>query len=86
MHQHLAWPVLIYLDPDHEYKFGIVPLSHDDLMIITNHDENVDQHDENVFHHDANADQYLQAFNPLLPDETQETSINLTVHYLPQVV
>ena len=52
MHQHLAWPVLIYLDPDHEYKFGIVPLSHDDLMIITNHDENVDQHDENDDQHD----------------------------------
>ena len=42
MHQHLAWPVLIYLDPDHEYKFGNVPLSHDDLMMMTNHDENVD--------------------------------------------
>ena len=27
----------------------------------------------------------VQAFNPLLPELTQEASILLTVHYLPQV-
>ena len=27
----------------------------------------------------------VQVFNPLLPELTQETSILLTVHYLPQV-
>ena len=58
MHKHLAWSVLIFDDHDDEHNFGNVPLSHDDLMIITNHDENVDQHDENADQHDENADQY----------------------------
>ena len=31
------------------------------------------------------ANNHLQAFNTLLPELTQETSVTLTVHYLPQV-
>ena len=31
------------------------------------------------------ANNHLQAFNTLLPELTQETSVVLTVHYLPQV-
>ena len=31
------------------------------------------------------ANNHLQAFNTLLPELTQETSVALTVHYLPQV-
>ena len=47
MHQHLALSVLIFDDHDDEYNFGNVPRSHDDLMMMTYHNENVDQHDEN---------------------------------------
>ena len=32
------------------------------------------------------ANNHLQAFNTLLPELTQETSVTLTVHYLPQVL